>query len=396
MTMKFLIVNTDYRDFLEWLYTSNPGREEGKYAEQMRVRQESLFGVADFYSSNLIKLGHEAHDIYANNEFMQKAWAREHHVPAEGTPPRWQKAESMIKYIRRGQAYMPLGYFKEFFRPLLRWTDRKQTWIYEILSAQIKHFQPDVVLNQDMDFIDTAFWRQIKPEVRVLVGQNAALCPSGGKNFNCYDFVISSFPPTIDFFRKRGASAELNKLAFEPAVLSRLENKKKVFDVTFIGSLFDCHRSRVDWLENLCNRFPGLKIWGPGIKNISSRSPIRKRYMGQAWGLEMYQIIRDSRITLNHHGDVPPYANNMRLYEATGVGALLLTDWKENLPEMFIPGREVVAYRTPEECAELIQYYLEHDEERESIARAGQARTLREHTYAQRMRELVDLVRRYL
>ena len=46
----------------------------------MRVRMESLFGVADFYSGNLRKLGHEAWDIHANNEFAQKAWAREHGV----------------------------------------------------------------------------------------------------------------------------------------------------------------------------------------------------------------------------------------------------------------------------------------------------------------------------
>lgn len=110
----------------------------------------------------------------------------------------------------------------------------------------------------------------------------------------------------------------------------------------------------------------------------------------------MYQILRKSKITLNHHGDIAPYANNCRLYEATGVGTLLITDWKENLHEMFDPGKEVVAYRTPEECAELIQYYLEHDEEREVIARAGQERTLREHTYHQRMEELVDIVRKYL
>jgi spore maturation protein CgeB len=82
----------------------------------------------------------------------------------------------------------------------------------------------------------------------------------------------------------------------------------------------------------------------------------------------------------------------MRLYEATGVGTLLITDWKENLHELFEPGKEVIAYRTPEECGELIQYYLEHEVEREAIARAGQERTLREHTYYQRMQELVDII----
>ncbi len=57
--MRFLILNTDYPDFLRWLYTQHPGLEKQPYEEQMRVRVESLFGVAHFYSSNLHKLGHE-------------------------------------------------------------------------------------------------------------------------------------------------------------------------------------------------------------------------------------------------------------------------------------------------------------------------------------------------
>ena len=102
-------------------------------------------------------------------------------------------------------------------------------------------------------------------------------------------------------------------------------------------------------------------------------------------------------MTLNHHIDMADgYANNMRLFEATGFGTLLLTDWKVNLGEMFEPGREVVTYRTAAECAELIGYYVEHDAERDAIARAGQRRTLREHSYDQRMQELVDVVARYI
>ena len=110
----------------------------------------------------------------------------------------------------------------------------------------------------------------------------------------------------------------------------------------------------------------------------------------------MYQILRNSKITLNHHGDIPPYANNFRLYEATCVGTLLITDWKKNLHEMFEPDREVVVYRSPEECAEMLRYYLEHERERQIIARAGQLRTLRDHNYFQRMEELIGIIRRYL
>lgn len=63
---------------------------------------------------------------------------------------------------------------------------------------------------------------------------------------------------------------------------------------------------------------------------------------------------------------------------------------------LFEPGKEVVAYRSPQECVELIHYYLEHEERREAIAKVGQRRTLHEHFYYQRMQELVDIVRKYL
>lgn len=131
-------------------------------------------------------------------------------------------------------------------------------------------------------------------------------------------------------------------------------------------------------------------------KNGLKDSPLARCYRGTAWGVDMFNVLAQSQITLNHHGNTPLYANNMRLYEATVVGALLVTDWKQNLHEMFEPGKEVIAYRNAEECGELIQYYLAHEDERRSIAAAGQHRTLREHTYYHRMQEFLDVVQEYL
>ena len=111
----------------------------------------------------------------------------------------------------------------------------------------------------------------------------------------------------------------------------------------------------------------------------------------------MYRALVRSRITVNRHIDVAEnYANNMRLYEATGVGAMLITDRKDNLSELFDIGREVEVYSSPEEAAELINYYMAHPLEAGVVARAGQDRTLKEHTYQQRMVELVSILERYL
>jgi len=42
---------------------------------------------------------------------------------------------------------------------------------------------------------------------------------------------------------------------------------------------------------------------------------------------------------------------------------------------------------------EKIYYYLEHDKEREKCARAGQKRTLKYHTYQERVKEIIKYLK---
>ncbi|OGQ92975.1 MAG: hypothetical protein A2253_08340 [Deltaproteobacteria bacterium RIFOXYA2_FULL_55_11] len=389
-TFRLLILNTDYPEFLCWLYAQHPGLENEPYDEQMRSRNESLFGVADFYSSNLRRLGHEAWDIHANNEFMQRAWAREHGIRSDQPSGILQHWIGMLQATKRAMPKAPVRYLRRLLHPLVDSINGRPRWFYDILEAQIKHYKPDVLLNQDMG-ISSRFLNEMKPHVRMLVGQIASPLPEG-EEFGCYDLVISSLPNFVEHFRRMRVPVELHRFAFEPKVLSHLSDGYAKIAISFVGSLSQDHQTRVQLLEHLCARL-GLKVWGREAGGLSKNSSIRQCYMGRAWGIEMYQILYNSKMTLNHHiGVAESYANNMRLFEATGVGSLLVTDWKTNLAEMFKEGEEVVTYRTPEECAELVRYFLEHDNEREAIARAGQKRTLREHTYYQRMQELGDIV----
>jgi spore maturation protein CgeB len=140
-----------------------------------------------------------------------------------------------------------------------------------------------------------------------------------------------------------------------------------------------------------------IEFYGYGAGTLDRGSPIVARHHGEVWGMDMYRALASSRMTLNRHiGVAENNANNMRLYEATGVGTLLITDQKDNLGELFEPGKELVTYRSKEEAAELIRYYLEHPGEAEDIARAGKKRTLSEHTYEQRMIELNAILKRHM
>lgn len=46
--MKFLILSTDYPEFLRWLYAQQPRVEKQPYEEQTRKGTQSVFSVAGF------------------------------------------------------------------------------------------------------------------------------------------------------------------------------------------------------------------------------------------------------------------------------------------------------------------------------------------------------------
>jgi len=387
--VKFLIVNNEYRAFLDWLYQVHQGLEKRPYEEQIRVRIESCFGLADFYSHNLKKLGHDAYDVFVNSEFAQKAWAKKHDLRySQSRTTRWL---STLQKKRQRASKTPFRLLKPLFYPFLRMLDQKgsasrESWFYEILSAQVQQIKPDVLINLTMETVTGSFLKEIKPFVKLIVGQHAAPLPKDN-DFGAYDLILSSLPNQVAFFRSLGVKTEPFRLGFEPRVLDRLKTTERELPVTFVGTISSDHEARIALLESLCQHNLSLLVWGNMVKRVSSKSPLHKCFKGMAWGMDMYQILHDSMITLNHHiGVSQSYANNMRLYEATGVGALLLTDWKENLPELFEPGKEVVVYRNREECLEAVRYYFEHEAERKSIASMGQKRTLRDHTYDRRMR----------
>lgn len=368
--MRILVLNTDYLAFLEHLYAKEPDLRERPYSEQLRVRMESLFGVADYYSRNLKRLGHEAWDVHVNNPRMQGAWAREHGVPV---PPanawRWR--------LRRG---------------LVPWLSRAHNPAHAstVLSAQIRHYRPEVILNQNILQIPAAPLRTRLGPSGLLVGQhNAAVPLPPADRLRAYDLMISSFPPALDRLREYGIPAYLLRLGFEPGVLDDPGSADRRHPLTFVGGLYpDRYPSRVSLLERVCREIPEMKIWAPTVHGLRRDSPLRGIYQGPAWGREALGILQASRITLNHHGNDSPHANNLRLYEATAAGALLLTDPKPDLHEMFEPGREVAAYRDADDCVRQIRHYLTHEVERKAVADSGRERTLREHTYLRRMEEL--------
>jgi hypothetical protein len=358
--MRVLIVDTCYPAFLTNHYRSNPGLERRPYDEQWRALMDAFFGTSDSYSHYLRELGHEAHEIVVNAEPLQRAWAREHGMR----------------------------------RRLLSRLGRKVGM--EFVLAQADWFQPDVVYVQHLSFLSREALRALAAKSRLLVGQIASEAP-GVEHLTRFDLILTSFPHYVPMFRELGIASEYFRLAFDPRVLERLGSMSPRYDAAFVGNLGRAQHARGnDLLERAAERAP-MEFWGYKPDERGRESALVRRYRGEAWGLDMYRVLGEARIAVNRHIDVAQdYANNMRLYEATGVGALLLTDAKENLGELFEVGSEVIAYRDEDELVQAVEHYLAHEDERAAVAAAGQRRTLRDHTFPVRIRELAEILQSYL
>ena len=138
-----------------------------------------------------------------------------------------------------------------------------------------------------------------------------------------------------------------------------------------------------------------LKLWGSRPDTLPASSPLHRCYQGEVWGVDMYQVLRRSRITLNSHIDLAGNeAGNVRLFESTGVGTFLLTDFKDNLHTLFEPEREVAVWRSIDDCLAKIERYLRDDSGREAIAGAGQAKDDISAYLPNRAQEILQLAAR--
>lgn len=402
MSYSFVKVTNFYNEYLKDYYRRNPDIAINSYAEQLGHIMGEGYGWADFFATHLRSFGVDAHEIVGNALPLQQAWARERGIKASGK---------------------------------------------DIVMAQLKALQPDVVFIQDSIKFNGAWINSLReevPSIKQLIGWiGGPFTEDYLAQFRAFDFMLTCHPGWVEDFTKQGMPTHLFHHAFEGSLLPKIicQNATSAIDCIFIGSIYPgegFYSTRMQMLESIKESNIGLSIYGyllkvnpfkvlmkkvtylaantlkaGGLSGVArhlpalrtavhwTQSPQVPRYSETlksavkppVYGMEMLQALSRAKIGLNFHVNAAgKYAGNMRLYEVTGVGSCLLTDWKENLHELFEVDREVVTYKTAEECLEKVKWLLDHPKEREEIAKAGQARTLRDHTYEKRALQLNNLI----
>jgi spore maturation protein CgeB len=405
--MRFTFLTTLYANYVEAFYAARPGLEVKSYAEQKAALDHDGFAWNGGLEPALAALGYEVQAIYANVAPLQKAWMREHAQPWPAT-----------------------------------------RWLGDVALRQVAEFGPEILWVDSLAEFPRRWMEQARsdtPQLRRIFGYTG-VDVRDAETVKACDAIFASIMFFVDGFRRGGTRSHLFRHAFNPDILTRLPPRSPVIeDVLFAGSIargegdhlererliealveavpttIRCPQGSIsyrrDWVETNLRRgvfqflqtlrragvgettLERLPVVGraadwtkPPLSQINPR--LHSRMQPAVFGLEMFAALQRHAVSLNRHIDLArAEAGNIRMFEVTGVGACLLTDWKANVAEMFEVDREVATYRSAAECVEKARWLLDHPKERAEIAAAGQKRTRASHTFERRARELDHIIR---
>ncbi|UCB56650.1 MAG: glycosyltransferase family 1 protein [Candidatus Omnitrophota bacterium] len=189
-----------------------------------------------------------------------------------------------------------------------------------------------------------------------------------------YDFVMCVHRNSLKALKWRGISAEWLPVACDPQIHKKLDIPK-VYDIGFVGTKGK-KSLREKLLEALGQRYP-------------------KSFLDMAPYTQMSRIYSASKIGFNYsiRDDI-----NMRMFEIMSCGALLITNRirEKGFQELFEDRRHLVTYKNPKELFRLVDYYLEHEDQRRRIAECGRRLVISEHTYEKRTQKMLDYIKERL
>jgi spore maturation protein CgeB len=162
-------------------------------------------------------------------------------------------------------------------------------------------------------------------------------------------------------------------------------NPKWASEVAFIGRPHSDFRIR---LLQLIQQHHQLKVWGGEWERFGLAC--RKKHI---YPNEFAKICHAAKIFLGC--DYDPKLEcyiTIRTWYALGCGAFVLTNYLPGLESFFTQGVHLVWYESPQECLELIDYYLKHEEQRKRIARSGFEWVHSRRTYDVVMDELISRI----
>lgn len=258
--------------------------------------------------------------------------------------------------------------------------------------AVLRSVHPDVVLAVKSDVIGDAFWHEADRLGAVCVlwlYDELRRTRHDTHSLARFHAIASYSHHDVDMLRSEHVDAHHVPLGFDPVYAAPPKASR---DVVFVGArypgrealLVDLRRRGVpvraygkDWSKAWADR---ARTWSWHRPDVPAGPQLARR--------EANALMAGATATLNIHGDQDGFT--MRTFEAAGIGALQLID-RADVDEFYDPESEVIPFSSVEEAVELTRRAAADPQWRARVGQAARERTLAEHAFVHRARQLAAL-----
>ena len=154
------------------------------------------------------------------------------------------------------------------------------------------------------------------------------------------------------------------------------------------GSMYP---SRVRLLDRLIAKGIPLRLYGGPFPRWIGETACRAVHTGLYVACEeKARVFRSAAGVLNTMHPAEVSGVNVRLFEAAGCGAAVLTEFRSTVPELFEVGKEVLAYHDFDDLVEQATRLLGEHGLTEQLGDAAAQRAHRDHTYDLRVATILE------
>ena len=233
------------------------------------------------------------------------------------------------------------------------------------------------------------------------------------KVIELYDYFMCSLKGVADHLKIEGFKNAIHipEACYPPLNgeqhLNNFQIGKYGSDVAFIGSIgmLGIHQNRVKFLSKIASSGFDLKIWGTIVgEEKSVPLDVRKCMTNESVINERHsQVCQASLVNIGVDQDTTLVESwSARIYRIMCAGGLYLTTPTRGITKLFkingvdkeiTPDQDVVVFYNDEDLVKKIDFLLEHDDIRESIAKNGQKKVLAEHKFTDRIKEIIEVIK---
>ncbi|GAB6439420.1 glycosyltransferase [Bacillus luti] len=222
-----------------------------------------------------------------------------------------------------------------------------------------------------------------------------------------YDYIFTQDTGCIDFYKNLGCENVfyLPLAAAPPIYTPLLREEEYLFDISFIGTAFENRLAFIDSIsEYLVTK--NTLIIGCNWDKLKSYELLKDKivllpFLMYENNVEYY---KKSKININIHRSIEDVTFNRnrvkinacsvnnRTFEIASTGSFQITDIRADLEKCYIPGVQIETFTSSIDFIEKAEKYLTNPAQRNKIAMAGFKRTLIEHTYDKRVKQLLEII----